>query len=68
MVVVEGTLLLQLKPLLLEDVQGLRHSELLQEVPDEIVDHDLLFEYFGFSLGLVSPHGSDIAGTAHPRL
>ena len=47
----EGALLLQLVPLLLEHVQGLGHVELLQEVANEVVDHHISFQ--GFRHGLL---------------
>jgi hypothetical protein len=44
MVVLERTLLLKFVPLLMENVESLRHGELLQKVSDEIINDD--FELF----------------------
>jgi hypothetical protein len=55
-VVLESTFLLKLIPLLMENVQGLRHCELLQKVSDEIINHHFSLEYFGLRLRFVSFH------------
>ena len=39
----ESSFLLELVPLLLEDIQCLSHAELLQEVADKIVNNDISF-------------------------
>lgn len=65
-VVVEGTFLLELEPLLLEDVKGLRHRELLQKVADEVIDHHLLLQDLRLSFRLVCLHRGHITG--HPGL
>ena len=66
MVVVEGTFLLELEPLLLEDVKGLGHRELLQEVADEVIDDHLLLQDLRLGFRLVGLHRGHIAG--HPGL
>ena len=38
----ESALLLKLVPFLLEDVQRFSHLELLHEVPDEVIDDNIL--------------------------
>ena len=45
--VVEGSLLLKLVPLLLEDIQGLGHLEFLHKVPNEVIDDDIPLESLG---------------------
>ena len=47
----EGALLLQLMPLLLEDVKGLAHFKLEHEVPDEVIDYHIPAESLGNCLG-----------------
>ena len=57
--IVESALLLKFVPLLVEDVESLVHLELLHEVADEIVNHDLLSN--GLRVGLSHSNTSLVA-------
>ena len=58
----EGTLLLQLMPFLLEDVERLFHRELKHEVPNKVVNDNVLLDSAGHSLSNASSTTGAVLG------
>ena len=54
--VLEGSLLLELEPLLLEDVHSLAHVALGEEVADEVIDDDGAFDRGSLGLAIRRAH------------
>lgn len=61
-IVMEGPLLLKLVPLLLEHIKSLAHAKLLQEVPYEVIDHNIALEHFRLRFGFVGLHRGHVTG------
>lgn len=63
--VVEGAFLLEFMPLLLEDVECLRHGKLLQEVTNKIIDNNVSVERLWLNISNSSHLGASCLSSCH---